>query len=425
MTANKNQYPACSSHKGIKAIGKCNVCGKLVCSNCCIIYKNQAYCTSSCIPQNLVNQKGRFTLASNQPVESKNIRLWAILTLIFFCAAGGSFSIREILHLQEENKRLQDSRIHLIKSLKSSNQEIYLLKNNSSKNSDSNQTITISTGVTDKKPSVKANITKGNFSPDRSSISFNNGANSKNYISLTFDGGSDANVALPILDTLRLRNVKVTIFLTGHFIKKFPDIVQLYLSEGHEIGNHTYGHPHLTSYAQNKTQTTLPEITKNILHTELKKNEDLFYALTGQPMSPLWRAPYGEFNNALCSWGKEIGYLHIGWRQGPSWLQGLDSNDWIPDEESPGFKTPAQVLDKILGIARSNSDALNGGIILMHLGTTRSDPKKQVHTILGTLIDSLQQQGFKIVRVSEMVEQSGFYLASLPPKTHFQETTSR
>jgi peptidoglycan/xylan/chitin deacetylase (PgdA/CDA1 family) len=372
----------------------------------------------------LINPKRRFTLAANQPVESKTIRLWAILTLIFFCAAVGSFSIREIFRLQEENKRLQDSRMHLIKSLKSSNQEICSLKN-SGKNSDPLQAITNSTGVDDKKPSAKVNSPKKFFLPNSSSISFNNGVTNKNYMSLTFDGSSDANVALPILDTLRSRNVKVTVFLTGHFIKKFPDIVQLYLSEGHEIGNHTHGHPHLTSYSQDKTQTTLPEITKNILHTELRKNEVLFYALTGQQMSPLWRAPYGEFNNSLCSWAKEIGYLHIGWRQGPSWLQGLDSNDWIPDEESPGFKTPAQVLDKILGIARSKSDALNGGIILMHLGTTRSDPKKQVHTILGTLIDSLQQRGFKIVPVSEMVEQSGFYLASLPPKTHFQETTSR
>jgi hypothetical protein len=120
----------------------------------------------------LINPKRRFTLAANQPVESKTIRLWAILTLIFFCAAVGSFSIREIVRLQEENKRLQDSRMHLIKSLKSSNQEICSLKN-SGKNSDPLQAITISTGVADKKPSVKVNSPKNFFLPTTSSISFN------------------------------------------------------------------------------------------------------------------------------------------------------------------------------------------------------------------------------------------------------------
>jgi peptidoglycan/xylan/chitin deacetylase (PgdA/CDA1 family) len=361
----------------------------------------------------------------NAPAESKSIGVWAIITLILFCVAGGSFATREILQLQAENTELQDSRMHLIKTLKASNQEIYYLKNNNRADSVPKEVIAINTTYATPKPSEKITIQK-DYSQSRSSLfTFNNGANDKQLISLTFDGGSDANVALPILDTLRSRNVKVTIFLTGQFIRKFPDIVQLYLSEGHEIGNHTLSHPHLTSYAQDKTQTTLSGITKDILRDELNKNEELFYSLTGQQMAPLWRAPYGESNSGLCAWAKESGYLHIGWRQGPTWRQGLDSNDWIPNEETPGFKTPAEVLDKILGIAKSNTDALNGGIILMHLGSTRKDPLLQVHTIVGTLIDSLQQRGFKIVPVTEMVEQSGFYLASLPSKTHFQETTSR
>jgi peptidoglycan/xylan/chitin deacetylase (PgdA/CDA1 family) len=401
------------------------VCGKLVCSNCYIIYKGEQYCTKSCIPPTLSNTKSTSILTQNVSTGPKSIGTWAIITLFLFCVAGGSFAIREIRDLREENKELKDSRIHLIKTLKSSNQEIYYLKNKSSTDSIPGKPDVQTTAYLIKNPAAKATIQKDYTLPHASSFSFSNGATDKKLISLTFDGGSDANVALPILDTLRSRNVKVTIFLTGQFIKKFPDIVQVYLSEGHEIGNHTLSHPHLTSYAQDKTQTMLPEITKEFLHNELSKNEELFYSLTGQKMAPFWRAPYGEFNSTLCSWANELGYIHVGWRQGPTWRQGLDSNDWIPNEETPGFKTPAEVLDKILGIAKSNTDALNGGIILMHLGTTRKDPKQQVHTILGSLIDSLQQRGFKIVPVSEMVEQSGFYLASLPSKTHFQEATSR
>ena len=89
-------------------------------------------------------------------------------------------------------------------------------------------------------------------------LSFDNGSPQNKLVALTFDGGGGANAAREILDTLRSRNVKVTMFLTGEFMQRKQDVVRLILSEGHEIGSHTYSHPHLTSFAQDHTQTTLP-----------------------------------------------------------------------------------------------------------------------------------------------------------------------
>jgi peptidoglycan/xylan/chitin deacetylase (PgdA/CDA1 family) len=96
----------------------------------------------------------------------------------------------------------------------------------------------------------------------------------------------------------------------------------------------------------------------------------------------------------------------VGWRQGRSWRQGLDSNDWIADEETPGFHTPEEVLDKFLTLAKAEPDGINGGIILMHLGTVRKNPSAQVHRILGRLIDELTAQGYGFVTVSEMLRES-------------------
>ncbi len=412
----------CKNHSDTKEIGKCKVCGKSGCSSCTIICKNQLYCRSTGTPQSLIPTNNSTIIASS--ISANNIRLWGVVTFILCSIAAGSIAVREIYQLQKENKALRESRIHLISIIKKNNQELRTFRGS--------RIQTVSTQFKQGRDIV-THTTQGvntsplhTTSPDySSSFSFSNGSFDKRLISLTFDGGSDANTAVAILDTLRSRNVKATIFVTGQFIKKFPDIITLFLGEGHEIGNHTLTHPHLTSFPTDKTQTTLPEITSDFLCKELKKNDELFYSITGQHFAPLWRSPFGEFNKIICAWAKECGYMHVGWRQGQTWREGLDSNDWIPNEETPGFKKPTEVLNKILDIARSNSNTLNGGIILMHLGTTRTDPEMQVYTVLGTLIDSLHQRGYRIIPVSEMIQESGFYLASLPSNIHFQDSITR
>ena len=124
-------------------------------------------------------------------------------------------------------------------------------------------------------------------------------------------------------------------------------------------------------------------------------------------MSPLWRSPYGEHNKVLCIWAQQAGYLHVGWREGQTWKQSLDSNDWVPDEETAGFHSPEEVYRKIMTLAEASPNGINGGIILMHLGNIRTKKDMQVYTCLGKLIDSLQNMGYRFVVVSEMMKESG------------------
>lgn len=238
-------------------------------------------------------------------------------------------------------------------------------------------------------------------------ISFDNGSPDEKLVALTFDGGSHANAAYEILDTLRSRKVRSTMFLTGHFIRRHKKLVRAIVADGHEVGNHTASHPRLTAWAQNRTHATLPGITPERIATELARADKLFHEVTGTRFAPLWRAPYGEKNREICLWGQQAGYLHVGWRQGRSWRQSLDSNDWVPDAETPGYHTPSEIYRKIIEMARSKPYGVNGGIVLFHLGTLRKDRDQQAHLILGTLIDSLRDMGYRLVTVSEMVESSG------------------
>ena len=76
-------------------------------------------------------------------------------------------------------------------------------------------------------------------------------------VSVTFDGGYDADEAGAVLDALKERGIRTTFFLTGIFIKRHPDIVRRIVSDGHEVGNHTMNHPHLTDYADTRSHKRL------------------------------------------------------------------------------------------------------------------------------------------------------------------------
>jgi peptidoglycan/xylan/chitin deacetylase (PgdA/CDA1 family) len=135
--------------------------------------------------------------------------------------------------------------------------------------------------------------------------------------------------------------------------------------------------------------------------------DSIFSAIYGAPLSPLWRSPYGEHNRTICIWGQRAGFLHIGWGQGRTWRRNLDSNDWTPNEDSAGYHTPQEVYDKIIDRAKEPAGGINGGIILMHLGTVRLQKEKQVHIVLGRLIDTLRSLGYRCVTVSELLAESG------------------
>ncbi len=97
---------------------------------------------------------------------------------------------------------------------------------------------------------------------------------SRREVAFTFDGGSEANAVGEILDSLRAANVRVTVFLTGQFVRLYPDWVRRMAADGHEIANHTDTHPHLTTYAANHRQHTLPGVTREFLVGQLRRAEE-------------------------------------------------------------------------------------------------------------------------------------------------------
>jgi peptidoglycan/xylan/chitin deacetylase (PgdA/CDA1 family) len=215
-------------------------------------------------------------------------------------------------------------------------------------------------------------------------------------IAITFDGNASTNRTAELLDLLQQHDLEVTIFVTGRFIERYPSIVRRAVLSGHEIGNHTYSHPHLTSYAKNRRHRLLPEITKDSFQRELRRTEEAYAGATGHAMQPLWRSPYGEENRILRGWALEMGYLHVRW----SSLEGasLDSHDWVADEHSSLYKSSRRIMERLIQFPK-----LEGGIILMHMATEREEPPWNE---LPLFLEALEERGLEPTTVTRLLEAS-------------------
>ena len=61
-------------------------------------------------------------------------------------------------------------------------------------------------------------------------------------VCITFDDGPIPESTPFLLKTLRDFDVKATFFVVGDNVRKYPDLYQQIVDEGHRVGNHTFNH---------------------------------------------------------------------------------------------------------------------------------------------------------------------------------------
>ncbi len=237
--------------------------------------------------------------------------------------------------------------------------------------------------------------------PKLPALNYMRGSRKSREIALTFDAGASANYSAEILRILREKNIRTTIFLTGQFIETYPQVIKQIVADGHEVGNHTYSHLHLTTYSINHRHNTRPGMTREKLQNELTRTADLFTAVTGQEMAPWWRAPYGEQNTKIRRWAEEIGYKHVDWTRGPG-RKNYDLLDWVSNERSKHYLTKDEIYARFVNLDDGVPGRANGGIILMHLSTDRKEDLP--YQALPLAIDKMREKGYEFVSVSQMFE---------------------
>ena len=81
-----------------------------------------------------------------------------------------------------------------------------------------------------------------------------------------------------ILKTLEENDVKITFFMVGDWVDKYPEAVKKISDAGHEIGNHSNTHPHVNNLTYEKNISEIEECNKKI--EKIKKemiDEDIIF----------------------------------------------------------------------------------------------------------------------------------------------------
>jgi len=218
---------------------------------------------------------------------------------------------------------------------------------------------------------------------------------------LSFDDGPDPHFTPGILDVLKSRNAPAAFFVTGIAANGNPGILRREYREGHEIGNHSYTHPHFDHISQAQLQL------------ELNLTARLFESLIGA-RTLLFRPPYGIDHQpeapeevALLPVPQSMGYLIVGSR--------IDPHDWGEPGGGPPPR-PEELVRRVLSAARAGT----GNIVLMHDG---GGDRSGTLAALPAIIDGLRAEGFKLVSVSELLGQPR--AATMPPLTPGERWTAR
>ena len=117
---------------------------------------------------------------------------------------------------------------------------------------------------------------------------------------LSFDaawGNEDTQTLIDIFDKY---NVKVTFFVVGEWVDKYPESVKALHDAGHEVMNHSDAHPHMA------------KLTAKQIIDEVNRCSDKIEALTGVRPT-LIRCPFGEYDDHVISAIRSIGMEPIQW----------------------------------------------------------------------------------------------------------------
>ncbi len=177
-------------------------------------------------------------------------------------------------------------------------------------------------------------------------------------IYLTFDEGYELGYSGQILDTLKANQVPAAFFITGQYINSQPDLVKRMAAEGHQVCNHTWNHPDLTT------------VSEKTFRTEILSLEKAYRDLTGNKLAPFLRPPMGNYSEKTLAEAATLGYSTVFWS--------MAFKDWVVTEQPGAQYSHDHVLANIHP----------GAVILLH-AVSQSNMEA-----LDSIIKDLKAQGY-------------------------------
>jgi peptidoglycan-N-acetylglucosamine deacetylase len=188
-------------------------------------------------------------------------------------------------------------------------------------------------------------------------------------VCLTFDDGPSASTPA-ILDALRAHSARATFFVLGESIEGREGVLARVLAEGHEVGNHTFSHPHAMRLDD-------AELAHDIARCQR--------LLGGAPT--LFRPPYGEDSVRCERIAAERGLA-------TTVLWSVDPQDFLE-------RDPRAIADGIV------DGAGPGAIVDLHDGwprvTSTVPDRTPTAEALELALPRLAERGLRCVTVSELL----------------------
>lgn len=185
-------------------------------------------------------------------------------------------------------------------------------------------------------------------------------------VALTFDDGPTARYTSAVLDALAAQRARATFFVVGQRVSARPDLARRLVDAGHEVGNHTWSHPDLS---------TLDEA--GVVH-QLTRTHEAVQRATGRAPAVM-RPPFGRLAGSTLLAAGQLGYPVVLWSM----------------ELHERSLTSAENATHITAAATA------GSVVLAHDGGP--GPHGVGVAALPALLAGLSARGFRFVTVSELL----------------------
>jgi peptidoglycan/xylan/chitin deacetylase (PgdA/CDA1 family) len=193
-------------------------------------------------------------------------------------------------------------------------------------------------------------------------------------IALTFDDGPDERNTGRLLDVLREFRVPATFFVVGNQALKARELVKREASEGHQIGIHSFTHPHFEA------------LTPAEAEEEIESTRELLVGLVGS-RSVLFRAPYEPYLRLGRATDRAI--LDMAVRNDCSYIGGLvNSDDW--QRKGADVIAARVIADVTAGV---------GKVVVLHDG---GGDRSQTVAAVREFVPELRRQGFEFVGLDRL-----------------------
>jgi hypothetical protein len=214
-----------------------------------------------------------------------------------------------------------------------------------------------------------------------------NGVRTGNKVALTFDadmtdamlynlasGAVKSYANLAVIETLEARHIPATFFLTGQWVKRYPEVTRrLAANPDFELGNHTYRHQGFTPRCY-----TLSQIPVNLMAEDVARTFGVITPYGGR-QTRYFRFPGGCYHDAALQALAPLGLTVIQW-------------DVVSGD--PYATAPQPIVNAVMSQVRA------GSIVVLHVTEANAQYTDEA---LPAILDGLAKRGLQPVTVSELL----------------------